>query len=188
MIGEGIDYHYGIVLMSGLPTPLYTRCREILLQCREFENYRNLRAIFITPELRPFRYGLREADNPASLVELILEYSLEKKGTDGLAILPTFLSTIQSHYPSGDALRDEIRDILPEIRRALQPAKPSPIPSTKLKNLLFDRLLLLNYRQQIQLVKQVIDNHQIAPRVCVPGYHHGCLYAIDPGLVLEPHT
>jgi len=50
--------------MPGLPPNLYTQCRTILLQCREFESYQALRAVFVTEQLFPFRIGLSPAANP----------------------------------------------------------------------------------------------------------------------------
>ena len=49
--------------MLRLPEHLYLRCRAVLLRCREFRSYQELRAIFVTEHLFPFRVGLRAADN-----------------------------------------------------------------------------------------------------------------------------
>lgn len=106
-------------IAPGLPTELYTRCRTVLLQCREFESYRTLRAVFVTDQLFPFRIGLPSADNPSELVDRCLDYLLERQLTGGRPVLPVFLATLRDRYQLGDALRDELEALCDAMQSAM---------------------------------------------------------------------
>lgn len=148
--------------MLTIPNELLVSCRITLLKCREFESYRTLKSIFITPELVPFRIGLREADNPGELVDLFIDYILGKKLPGGQPVFPLFLSTLYERYPTGDALKDEIAQLLSNINAAMLVGLPQFILNPHKNNILFDLLLRLDFRAQIQLVRQVIDEQRIA--------------------------
>ena len=71
------------VLMTGLSSDLYRRCRSTFMQCSEFDSNAALRAIFVTEELAPFANALPEASNKASRVDATLAYLVEKRLRDG---------------------------------------------------------------------------------------------------------
>jgi hypothetical protein len=148
--------------MLTIPNELLASCRETLLKCQEFDGYKDLKAVFVTPELMPFRFGLREADNSAKLVDLFLEYILSKKLTDGQPVFPIFLYLLYTHYPSGDALKDELKQLLDTISNVMAIDRPQFVTNPLHKHKLFDLLLRLDFRSQIQVVRQVIDDQRIA--------------------------
>lgn len=185
--------------MPGLSPDLYTQCRTILLQCREFENYRTIRAVFVTDQLRPFRIGLRSADNPSELVDLCLEYLLEQRLTGGRPVLPAFLATLRDRYAPGDALRDDLQALFDTVQSTMTQTEPRPTQLPRRKSALFDLLLKLNFRDQVRLFRQVIQIHRVAAflvhgepdygqQVLVnrllrlsPGWHTGQRISIDLG-------
>ena len=112
--------------MSALPSDIYRLCRKVLLDCREFESYRALRAVFVTDELRPFRIGLREADNPVALIDLNLEYLLEQRLKGGQSVFPIFLAALRDRYEPGDALREELGGLIARMQAIMPPPSGKP--------------------------------------------------------------
>ena len=121
--------------MRRLPNELHKCCRDILLQCIEFDSDASLRTAFVTDELYPFRGGLPEAASVSARVDATLEYLLPKRLSDGRPVLPLFLSTLRDRYQPGDALRDELGTLGKVVQSAMaQPeARPSPslVPRVK---------------------------------------------------------
>ncbi|MBN2389646.1 MAG: hypothetical protein JXR84_02905 [Anaerolineae bacterium] len=103
---------------------LLKRCRDILQKCAQFESDRSLHAVFITPELTPFRKELPEATTPVERVNLVIDYLLDERLTDGRCVFPIFLQQLSEHCPAGNLLHDDLREIAtlaylscPPIRR-----------------------------------------------------------------------
>lgn len=145
-----------------LPPNLYHPCRNTLCRCREFQSYRALRAVFVTEPLFPFRIGLPQADSPEGLVDACLDHLIGKRLSGGQPVLPIFLATLRDRYHPGDALRDDLEDLHTAIHAAMAQSAPPTKPSPRRRQLLFDRLLQLDFRPQVRMVRQVIDEHRIA--------------------------
>ena len=77
--------------MQSLSASLYTRCHEVFLRCSQFENYQNLSALFVTKELKPFKNGLKDANNPEALVDLFLEYIIDQSMPGDRPVFPKFI-------------------------------------------------------------------------------------------------
>lgn len=105
--------------MAGLSTELYNRCRSTMLKCSEFDTNASLRAVFVTDELRPFRGELPEADRKSGRVDTCLAYLMDKRLSDGRAVLPLFLAALRDRYQPGDALHDELGALAAEMGRAM---------------------------------------------------------------------
>lgn len=148
--------------MPVLPPELYPICRNTFIRCREFESYRILKAIFVTEHLFPFRIGLPQADSPEGLVDLCLDHLIGKRLSNGQPVLPIFIATLRDRYQPGDALRDDLEDLYTAIHVAMNQAVPQARPSPRRRQLLFDRLLQLDFRPQIKLFKEVIEEHRVA--------------------------
>ncbi len=148
--------------MPALPPNLYTPCRDTLCRCREFESYRSLRAVFVTEHLFPFRIGLPQADSIEDLVDACLDHLIGKRLSGGLPVLPIFLATLRDRYHPGDSLRDDLEDLHHALHEAMSQTAPKTERTPRRKQLLFDRLLQLDFRPQVRLVRQVIDEHRVA--------------------------
>jgi hypothetical protein len=148
--------------MPGLPADLYNHCRTVLIQCREFESYRPLRAVFVTEQLFPFRIGLPSADNPGELVDRCLDYLVDKRLTGGYPVLPVFLATLRDRYQPGDALNDELQALYEVVQAAMTQPEPRPAQIPHRDHTLFDLLLKLDFGEQVRLAKQVIQSHRVA--------------------------
>lgn len=146
--------------MAGLPSHSIEQCRRIFLRCREFQGYSALRTVFITDELRPFRIGLREADNSALLVDLNLEYLLEQRLRGGQPILPIFIAELCKKYDLADTLREDLDDLLKQTQDAL--LFTANLSTSANHHKLFDLILRLDFNDQARLARQVIESHRIA--------------------------
>jgi len=112
--------------MPGLPSNLYTQCRTILLQCREFESDRTLRALFNIGELWAFRIGLPEAGNLTERVNLCLDYVLKQRLSGGRPVMPVLLAILRDRYQPGDALRDDLQALFDAVQSAMTQPEPQP--------------------------------------------------------------
>lgn len=148
--------------MSGLPSEILTICRQTLCRCREFENYQTLRSIFVTDELIPFRIGLRSADTPEALVDLCIDHLLQKRLLSGKPVLLIFVTALYKRYEPGDALHNDLEDLHNILQQAMGEAIPQSKQSSRRKQMLFDRLLQLDFRPQVRIVREVIDKHRVA--------------------------
>lgn len=101
--------------MLSLPPHLRDRCREIFLQCDEFEDKRSLRALFVVDQLLPFIHKLPEASQKSERVEQCLTYLLTKELDGKHPVLPVFIAELRKKYEDGDALYAELEDIRVEI-------------------------------------------------------------------------
>lgn len=148
--------------MFAIPTDLYKPCRDILCRCQEFRSYQNLRAVFVTEQLLPFRIGLQSADSPEELVDLCLDYLLAKHLRDGRSVLLLFISTLRDRYDPSDALHSNLNDLYSLLQSASTQGTPQIESVPRRKQMLFDRLLQLNFRPQVRMVKDVIEEYQVA--------------------------
>ena len=148
--------------MPGLPENLYFKCRQVLLSCDQFSSSQRLRAIFITEELFPFRLGLKQADHPDELVDLCMEYLLEKRLTGGRPVFPIFLSILSQYYEPGDELRDNLIALSQAVKAAMAPPEPQSKPTSRTDKDLFDLLLQLDFSEQVKLFKRVLQNYSVA--------------------------
>lgn len=148
--------------MLGLPSDLYAQCRKVLLLCDQFKSYQSLRAVFVTDHLSPFRFGLSNADTRSELVDLCLEYLLEKRLTGGHPVLPIFLAELRNRYQQNDALRDELTVLYDAVQSAMTQPGLLPAQNSGIGQVLFDLLLQIDFSKQVQIVKQVIQSHKVA--------------------------
>ncbi len=139
--------------MQSFSTQSITQLRNVLLRCREFENINSLRSVFITSELLPFRAGLRMADNSAELVNLFLEYIILQKRSGGMPVLPIFINALKERYEIGDSIRDE----LDQLEIEYEELKTTDTVSIIDKQRVFDLLMRLDFRSQINMVRMIIE-------------------------------
>jgi hypothetical protein len=156
--------------MHLLPSKLYESCRKTLCRCREFEDFQILRSLFITEELAPFRIGLRRADTPAKLVDLFLEDLVSMKLRSSKPVLLAFMATLIQRYEHGDALRCDLEDLYLALQEELS---SSVLPAYQNADNLFKRLLKLNFRSQMKLFAEIINQHRIASFLIHGPNEHG---------------
>ncbi len=102
--------------MLRLPTELYNRCRNVLLNCSEFDSHVSLQTLFVTAELHPFRDSLPEASSKSGRVDACLGFLLLKRLSNGQPVFPLLLTALRDRYQVGDGLRDELDRLLEEVQ------------------------------------------------------------------------
>jgi hypothetical protein len=134
--------------MQGLPNELYQLCRTTLLRCGEFDNDTWSRAVFVTDELTPFQSRLPEAARKSERVDRYLNFLVNNRLGDGCPILLPFLVALRDRYQPGDALHDELAELVESVQSALVPSqvhlficyKRNADPDQRLANYLYDIL------------------------------------------------
>ena len=113
--------------MLNLPSDLYNRCRTIFLTCSQFDSYEQLRSIFVTPELYPFRSGLRRGNSPEELVDFFLEFILEQELPGGDPAFPVFLTALRDKYREGNNRRTQLTLLIGDVQCSItaQVTRPS---------------------------------------------------------------
>lgn len=101
------------------------RLRNALMECSEFDSDCALRAVFVTDELHAFRDGVPSARDRRERVSLCLDYLLPKRLSTGEAVLPIFVAALSNRYSNGDALQNDLTELIEPIRDALTSAPVS---------------------------------------------------------------
>lgn len=104
--------------MASLPTYLYYKCRDILLQCDEFDDERRLSSLFVIQELNPFRSKLPAATNKVERVELCISFLMSQR-VDNEPALIFFLQFLSGRYHPDDPMRVKLADIANELQTAI---------------------------------------------------------------------
>ena len=104
--------------MSGPSQELINRCYTILARCEQFSSLNNLRAVFVSEELRPFRDRLLDAKSVDERIRLNVDYLLDQMTADRRHVFPLFL---QALLPASekDALYSELEHLRVEFEQAL---------------------------------------------------------------------
>jgi hypothetical protein len=116
----------------------------------------------VTEHLVPFRIGLPEADSVEELVDLCIDHLIGKRLSTGQPVFSIFIATLRDRYQPGDGLRDDLEDLHNAIQVALSETAPQTKPSPRRRQVLFDRLLQLDFRPQVKLFREVIEEHRVA--------------------------
>ena len=107
--------------MDGLPNELYLQCRNILLNCSEFDSDDVLKDVFATvEELRPFRDALPDSTkNKRDRVDKYLSFLLEKRLNDGRSVFLVFLKLLAERQPKEDILRNHLYKLFEELQSVI---------------------------------------------------------------------
>ncbi len=107
--------------MPGIPSDMYSRLRETLLECGPFNNDTQLRAVFANASLSPWRTRIPEASNPADRVESTIHFLMDKyhskNRTNALVLL---LEVLRDRIDQNDACYDRLTNIAEELRNLFQ--------------------------------------------------------------------
>lgn len=112
--------------MTGLPSDLYHRCRDTLLKCSEFDSDAQLRRVFLTAELYPFRNRLPSAANKSARVDACLDFLVDRQVRGDQPVLPLFLAALRDRYEPNDAVHNSLVELVEETDKALS----TPVMST----------------------------------------------------------
>ncbi len=113
--------------MRGIPQPLIVPLQQVLMDCDEFSDPRQLRRVFTTPDLLPWRDRLPGADDLHGRVAVMVGYLADQRHTTSGNVLVLLLHILGEHYyPNPD---DERHGRLLALANQLKwlnqrPAKP----------------------------------------------------------------
>jgi hypothetical protein len=91
-----------------LPSNLHNSCRKTLLKCSQLESDLALRSIFSTNQLYPFRDYLPNARSKSERADILLDFLLENRASDGKSTFPIFLRELSNRYEEDHLLRKEL--------------------------------------------------------------------------------
>lgn len=147
--------------MLRLPNELLIQCREVFRECPQFENYNNLKSFFISVDLFPFRFGIREANNPDILINLFLDYILSQTHQLKGPVFPLFLAELRDYYDPANRLFGQLDELHKKVTVIAEPfAHSAVLPQTR--HQLFELLHQLDFLEQVRMVKNVIKNEYTA--------------------------
>ncbi len=141
---------------------LYERLRSLFLRCREFESYDALLSVFVSSELRSFRFGVKRGNSVVELVDLNLDYLIKQHTSDNQSVLPAFVDALRRRYQAGDNLKDELEKIYHDIQNAIRPNNQVAASSLERERMLFSYIIKIDFRAQVRLVREIISNQRIA--------------------------
>lgn len=110
--------------MIVLPEELLRQCYRVLRQCDEFDGIESLRAVFVTPELAPFRDGLPEVPTNKERIERTRDYLLRLRLRDGRSILVLFLRALRERYDPNDERYELLRTLHEAVELELTRQEP----------------------------------------------------------------
>lgn len=102
--------------MLSIPQELHHLLHETLIQCDEMADANHLRALFVTPELRPFQAGLPIANNTKTQVNQLISYLLECPHIDGESILVLFVQFLCNNYDPIDKRHSQLHDLVKQLK------------------------------------------------------------------------
>jgi hypothetical protein len=89
--------------MRGIPQPLIVPLQQVLMDCDEFSDPRQLRKVFTTPELMPWRDRLPGADDLHGRVAVVVGYLADQRhATSGNALVLLLHILGEHYYPNPD--------------------------------------------------------------------------------------
>jgi hypothetical protein len=111
--------------MPGIPKNLHVRLRETLLECGPFNNDAQLRVVFASDDLAPWRNQIPEANSPADRVDTIIYFLMNKHHSGRQQnVLVLLLEVLKDRTDSNDACYGKLTNLIEELRGLFQDASP----------------------------------------------------------------
>jgi hypothetical protein len=110
--------------MPALSHDLYSRCRQILLKCSEFDSQTSLQSIFVTVELKGYRDGLLTAQTREERVDTLIAYLHARYLADGSSVFLLFLAMLRDRQPQGDLLYHELNELYKVTQQEIDVEQP----------------------------------------------------------------
>ncbi|MGB0385941.1 MAG: hypothetical protein ACPGWR_14065 [Ardenticatenaceae bacterium] len=98
-----------------LPSHLVERCRQILLQCSQFDSYDSLQSFLVTTELRMHRRRVPRCNNRADQVDQTIAYLWQLKLMNGEPTFPIFLLRLRDRQDKNGPLYRELDDLHKQV-------------------------------------------------------------------------
>jgi hypothetical protein len=156
--------------VEGLPSELYALCRQVLLDCDQFENHQRLRSFCRGhTELRPLNFKLEQASNCEALIELNLPIFIEYEDRNYGWILPILVKALRDVCPLEDLRWSRLDCLYSKLQKIrLEPqsfSETTSQPREKSEQILFENLLRIDFNEQENLVEKALAKQSLHKRV-----------------------
>lgn len=112
--------------MNGIPSALYNRLRQALLDCGPFGNDSQLSNVFAHPKLRPWRHSVPQASTPADRVDATIAFLAEKRRSDTKEnALVLLLHVMRERLDPADDCHSRLTKLAGELGQVLGGALPA---------------------------------------------------------------
>lgn len=101
--------------MKGLSPSTYKRLRSVLLDCGPFANDRELQAVFVDTRVRVWREALPNAGDPASRVDMVIDYMGNRYSDSGKNALALLLQVLCDRTDPGDLCHRRLAGLANEL-------------------------------------------------------------------------
>jgi len=110
----------GTMPVRGVPEDLSSSLRQILLQCVEFSDPGQLRAVLSNELLTPWRYSLPVTNNPSAQVDLTINHLADQYRTSGENALVLLLRVLATRYDPAMEIHNRLLDLAERLERLKQ--------------------------------------------------------------------
>jgi inactive STAND len=141
---------------------LYQLCRELLLECEQFENFRRLRAFCCTDSLGFIQFKLKDGSNPLELFDLNFDILIKAEHRSDGWVFPIFLRALRDCQHPDDILWTKLDDLCTKVeawRKECQTYQKKLSESEEKE--LFDLLIDINFTDQETAIVNIFNNPMI---------------------------
>jgi hypothetical protein len=129
--------------MVRITPDLVSRCHEVFLRCDEFKDNESLYPLFITDNLREYKYRLPECNNIEQRTKRILEFLAWEFTIDGKSIFMEFLEMLmelrekkERIFLELEEIHKEFSQLYPQTKKIILPFVIAAMESNDAKNLI----------------------------------------------------
>jgi hypothetical protein len=148
----------GRLIVKAPPSELYQLCRELLLECEQFESCESLRSLCVVDELSFIKLQLKDAKSPINLFDFNFKVLFCSEHRLYGWIFPIFLKQLRDRQHPDDMLWTQLDDLCTKVEAwKNQPqACQQQVPQSEHK--LFKLLLRIDFDEQEEAVMEVLDS------------------------------
>jgi len=107
----------------------HRRLRALLMRCDELTSNADLSALFVDQRLKPWRTGVREANNLRARVDLLIDYLRDQRNTARQTGLVLLLWVLTERYEQDDERHDNLLALASELAYGLRVILPPNSPN-----------------------------------------------------------
>ena len=144
--------------MKAPPSELYQLCRELLLQCKQLESYKNLCALCVIDSLTFLKFKLQNASNPLELFNLNFDVLFCSEHQLHGWIFPIFLKQLRDCQHPDDMLWTKLDDLCTKVEAWKNQPQVYQQQAPQSEHRLFKLLLRIDFDEQEEAVMQVLDS------------------------------
>lgn len=168
--------HNETQIMLKISKDIHKNLRKILIDADELSTQSRLRSVFIDSRLSSFKSGIPEASSVAERADLLIDFLISRRLSDGKSLVIEFLEVLKSKVDSNDlrlVLIDETLERMRELTGNITPADTfldlNESLSLQENDLERYKSILKRYRQNLILIEEqmaaFIDPRNVSPDI-----------------------